>query len=274
MAEKTYVKAITEERKKEIVNASVQNLQKRPTSDETAMKKRFVQPIVNLDGTPCLADEVDRVAIEADQAFRNVDASITVLQDMEAATSETANTALEKVNKAEKDIFQLRLDVDPLKTFPSKLSEFKEEVKYTTASKIEVSVDPNTFVITFVLLGKTGTPISMDEINLPLESVVVGGKFDESTKNVVLTLQNGGTVSFSVADLVDGLISSSEKGIANGVASLDANGKVPQSQLPDGIGGGGGVSEERVEELIDEKIGDIETALDSIIAIQTSLIGG
>lgn len=32
----------------------------------------------------------------------------------------------------------------------------------------------------------------------------------------------------------------STKGIANGVASLDANGKVPLSQLPDNIGGGGG----------------------------------
>lgn len=73
---------------------------------------------------------------------------------------------------------------------------------------------------------------------------------------------------------ISGLIPSSEKGAANGVASLDANGKVPKEQLPDDIGSGGGVSEERVQELIDEKIGDIESALDSIIAIQTSLIGG
>jgi len=38
-----------------------------------------------------------------------------------------------------------------------------------------------------------------------LESVVVGGSYDSQTKKVVLTLQNGNTIEFSVADLVSGL---------------------------------------------------------------------
>ena len=33
------------------------------------------------------------------------------------------------------------------------------------------------------------------------------------------------------------LIDKTEKGAASGVATLDQNGKVPDSQLPDGIGG-------------------------------------
>lgn len=37
---------------------------------------------------------------------------------------------------------------------------------------------------------------------------------------------------------------------------------------------GVGISEERVKELIDEEVGEIETALDRIIAIQNTLIGG
>ena len=41
-------------------------------------------------------------------------------------------------------------------------------------------------------------------------------------------------------DSVDSiLLTEAEKAVANGVASLDANGKVPLSQLPDNIGGGG-----------------------------------
>jgi hypothetical protein len=36
----------------------------------------------------------------------------------------------------------------------------------------------------------------------------------------------------------------------------------------------GGITEERVKELIDEEVGEIETALDCIIAIQNTLIGG
>jgi hypothetical protein len=42
-------------------------------------------------------------------------------------------------------------------------------------------------------------------IDLPLESVVVGGSYNSQTQKVVLTLQNGNTIEFSVADLVSGL---------------------------------------------------------------------
>ena len=44
-----------------------------------------------------------------------------------------------------------------------------------------------------------------DVVDLPLESVVVGGRYDDTTKKVILTLQNGNTIDFSVADLVNGL---------------------------------------------------------------------
>jgi len=39
---------------------------------------------------------------------------------------------------------------------------------------------------------------------------------------------------------VSDFVQASQKGVANGVASLDANSKLPLSQLPDGLGGGGG----------------------------------
>lgn len=40
---------------------------------------------------------------------------------------------------------------------------------------------------------------------MPLESVVVDGSYNSQTQKVVLTLQNGNTIEFSVADLVYGL---------------------------------------------------------------------
>jgi hypothetical protein len=39
-------------------------------------------------------------------------------------------------------------------------------------------------------------------IDLPLESVVVSGSYDSVTKKVILTLENGSTIEFSIADLV------------------------------------------------------------------------
>lgn len=57
------------------------------------------------------------------------------------------------------------------------------------------------------LKGKTGDTLST--VDLPIESVVTNGAYDENTKNVVLTLQNGSEITFSVADLVKGLVNTS-----------------------------------------------------------------
>ena len=42
---------------------------------------------------------------------------------------------------------------------------------------------------------------------MPIESVVVSGKYDAGTKKVILTLDSGKEISFSVADLIEGLVS-------------------------------------------------------------------
>lgn len=74
-----------------------------------------------------------------------------------------------------------------------------------TGSTIELSINSSTYVMTLNLKNSAGTTISTGTIDLPLESVVVGGRYDDTTKKVILTLQNGNTVEFSVADLVAGL---------------------------------------------------------------------
>ena len=79
---------------------------------------------------------------------------------------------------------------------------------------IDLSVDSSTYVVTATLKDQDWTTLSSDTIDLPLESVVVSGSYDSATKKVILTLENGNTVEFSVADLVAGLqseITSSNK---------------------------------------------------------------
>jgi hypothetical protein len=62
--------------------------------------------------------------------------------------------------------------------------------------------------MTAILQDKDGNTIyTSNVIDLPLESMVVSGSYDSTTKKVILTLQNGNTVEFSIADLVDGLVS-------------------------------------------------------------------
>lgn len=74
---------------------------------------------------------------------------------------------------------------------------------------LTMTIDSTTYVVTLSLLDAGGTALSTQTIDLPLESVVVRGSYDADTKEVVLTLQGGTEIRFSVADLVDGLASQS-----------------------------------------------------------------
>lgn len=87
-------------------------------------------------------------------------------------------------------------------------------LKTNTGSLIDLEINDTTYVVTLKLKNQDGTVISTDTIDLPLESVVVSGRYDNTTKKVILTLENGSEVDFSVAELVAGLqteITSSNK---------------------------------------------------------------
>ena len=75
-----------------------------------------------------------------------------------------------------------------------------------TGSKIQLEINSSTYVLTAKLYDKNNNLISTSTgIDLPLETMVVGASYDSTTKEIVLTLKNGQTIRFSVADLVSGL---------------------------------------------------------------------
>lgn len=81
------------------------------------------------------------------------------------------------------------------------------ELKGKTGTNLGVSIDNTTYVMTIDLKNTGGDVISTGSVDLPLESMVIGASYDDSTKEIVLTLQSGEEVRFSVADLVSGLVS-------------------------------------------------------------------
>lgn len=84
------------------------------------------------------------------------------------------------------------------------VSALPDSTKY--GSSFELSVNSSTFVVTASLKDQDGNVLGTTQtIDLPLESVVVSGSFDSSTKKIILTLQNGNTVEIPVGDLVAGL---------------------------------------------------------------------
>lgn len=78
-------------------------------------------------------------------------------------------------------------------------------LKTNTGSLIDLEINGTTYVVTLSLKDIDGNVISTDTIDLPLESVVVGGNYDSTNKKIILTLENGNTVDILVGDLVAGL---------------------------------------------------------------------
>lgn len=89
-------------------------------------------------------------------------------------------------------------------TTAADVSALPASTKY--GASISLTIDNSTYVVTAQLKDQDGNNLgSAQTIDLPLESVVVNGSYDSQTKKIILTLQNGNTIEFSVADLVSGL---------------------------------------------------------------------
>ena len=109
------------------------------------------------------------------------------------------------------------------------------------AASIRLTIDSSTYVVTAQLYNIDGDALGNPQtIDLPLESVVVGGSYNAQTKQVVLTLQSGDTVAFSVADLVDGLLPDNgnytefSNGVRLYVSDTEPTGTIPEGSI--GVG--------------------------------------
>ena len=89
---------------------------------------------------------------------------------------------------------------------------------------IELSVNRTTYVVTAILKDKNNNTLSTSTIDLPLESVVVSGAYDDANQKIVLTLESGSTIDIPVGDLVAGLVATGDITINGGyVASIKIN---------------------------------------------------
>lgn len=78
------------------------------------------------------------------------------------------------------------------------------DTKY--AANLDLTINSSTYVITAQLKDQDGNAIGNERtIDLPLESVVVNGTYDNTNKKIILTLNNGNTIDIPVGDLVSGL---------------------------------------------------------------------
>ena len=119
-------------------------------------------------------------------------ATITIQKNGTTVDSFTSNQATDKT---------INITVP---TSAADVSALPDTIKYAAA--LSLTINSSTFVMTGQLKDQNGDNLGTAQtIDLPLESVVVNGSYNSQTKKVVLTLQNGNTIEFSVADLVSGL---------------------------------------------------------------------
>lgn len=144
--------------------------------------------------------ENEIILINQEQVEQNADiqqnaTDITAIKDDLAFLSEDQIAQNENISQNTADIMTLQDDL------------INYSLITETGSQIVLNINSSTYVMTATLKDKNGNTIyTSNEIDLPLETMVIGATYDNSTKEIVLTLKNGTTTRFSVANLVSGLV--------------------------------------------------------------------
>lgn len=94
---------------------------------------------------------------------------------------------------------------DQFQNFANRLSSVFSR-KDQTGYSLEMTMDPKTFILTIKLKDVYGNVLNTQEENLPIDSFLVGGEYDEETKMLKIKLGTGTVLEISVADMVSGLM--------------------------------------------------------------------
>lgn len=118
--------------------------------------------------------------------------TITIQKNSTTVDSFTTNTATNKT---------INITVP---TTASDVSALPDSTKY--AASLSLEINSTTYEITATLKDQDGKTLGTAQtIDLPLESVVVSGAYDETNKRIVLTLKSGDPVYIPIGDLINGL---------------------------------------------------------------------
>lgn len=155
---------------------------------------------VSLRGSQILANYGEEL-----QILDNIINVIKVALDGKADTTDIPTVPITAIQKNGTGITPVDGTVNiTVPVVAADVAALPDTTKYAAA--LSLTIDSATFVVTCQLKDQNGDNLGAAQtIDLPLESVVVGGSYNSQTQKVVLTLQNGNTIEFSVADLVYGL---------------------------------------------------------------------
>ena len=96
---------------------------------------------------------------------------------------------------------------------------------------ISLLIDSSTYVLTVSLYNNDSILLDSAQVDLPLESMVVSGSYDSTTKSLILTLQSGNTITIPVGDLISGLVPDSRT-----IAGLDLSANRSKADMLTALG--------------------------------------
>ena len=166
-----------------------------------------------------IIDNDFNIDVDLECNTENINVNLTEYNDKEVRDLIQQNS--QEIHNVENDInTNIKPDIQNLKTNKADKSEIPDVSSFitkdvdnltyytlatNTGSLIEVAINSSNYVMTLTLKNADGNVISSDNVDLPLESVVVNGTYDNINKQIILTLQNGNTIDIPVGDLVSGL---------------------------------------------------------------------
>ena len=152
------------------------------------------------------AAETAKALIDAD-----LDSLETTLSGQIEANKEEATDAIAaEQSRAEKqeqaNAASIAAETSRAQGVEEELSSAIDAVEAKVPANVNMTLDSSTYKLTIQLVDSASKTIGTAKtVDLPIESLVVGGSYDADSKQVVLELQSGKTLAFSVADLVSGL---------------------------------------------------------------------
>ncbi len=148
-----------------------------------------------------LKKEID--TIKSEQTTQNNDISSLQENDttQDSAIQELETTVEGLHNYDDTDIKE---DITNLKNEDTKINKALMELEDKAGNKLSLEVDSKTYILTLKLLNSKEEQLDLKTIDLPLETMVVNGRF-ESNK-IILVLDNGNEIEVPVGALIDGLV--------------------------------------------------------------------
>jgi len=117
----------------------------------------------------------------------------------------------------------------PAQTYAEDMTEIDNEIKGINAlygASLALSLDTTSYILKISLLNKEGTLLSEKEVDLPLESMIINARYDNTKKELVIELQSGESIRIPLADLVSGLVPDSRK-----IAGVDLKDDITESEM-------------------------------------------